>query len=258
VTRADVLQAEICRLEAWPAVHAEDLCGWILRAMAGGYSRTNSVWPGCFDEGAEPRRAIDAAEAFYRRRELPACFQVLTDARPEGLDAILASRGYVVEAPCLTMVKDIGSNASAHDVDITEERTPGWLRLYEPTLSKQKADELPAILDLMPSPRAFAVAEIEGVPAGIGLGVKVGSDVSIDCVLTVEDYRRRGVARQVVAAIETWSARRNVHRMVLSVVAENRPAVRLYEKLGFGTIGGYHYRVLGPSQRQVQELGASP
>jgi GNAT superfamily N-acetyltransferase len=251
VTGVDLLQAETCRLEAWPAVHTERLSGWILRAMIGGYSRTNSVWPARFDHGTDLRSAIDDTEAFYSRRGLTPCFQVLRIARPEGLDAALASRGYVVEAPCLTMAKDVDSIVSRHEVDITEERTAVWLGLYEPTLSKSKACELPGILDHMPSPRAFALFRIEGIPAGIGLGVKVGNDVSVDRILTVEGYRRRGVARQVLAALEIWSSRQGARRMVLSVVAENRQAVRLYEKLGFGMIGGYHYRVLGPSRRPM-------
>jgi ribosomal protein S18 acetylase RimI-like enzyme len=262
VTQGDLLQAETCRLEAWPATYTENVCGWILRAMTGGYSRTNSVWPGHFDAGAEPGIAIDAVEAFYRRRALPACFQVLRDAKPDGLDAMLAARGYVVEAPCLTMAKVIGPVASMRDVPITitEEPTPGWRALYEPTLSKEKARELPAILERVPTPRAFAVAEVGGAPAGIGLGAMVGSDVSIDCVLTATDYRRKGVAHELLAAIEMWSTRRGMHRMVLSVVAENRPAVSLYERLGFETIGGYHYRVLGTArqQMQVQEPEAGP
>jgi ribosomal protein S18 acetylase RimI-like enzyme len=123
--------------------------------------------------------------------------------------------------------------------------------LYEPTLSKAKARELPRILDRMPTPRAFAVSRIEGAPAGIGLGVKVGSDVSLDCVVTVEECRRRGIARKVLGAIEMWSTRQGARRMVLSVVGENLQAVRLYEKLGFEAIGGYHYRVLDPSRRPM-------
>jgi GNAT superfamily N-acetyltransferase len=95
----------------------------------------------------------------------------------------------------------------------------------------------------MPRPHVFAVARVDGVPAAVAIGARVGDDVAVDAVFTHADFRRRGAAEALMAAIEAWAAGEGARRLVLAVVCDNAPAVRLYEKLGFGPIGAYCYRL---------------
>ena len=55
--------------------------------------------------------------------------------------------------------------------------------------------------------------------------------------------RRRGVAQALMLELEAQLAPKGVERITLEVRASNEPAIRLYEKLGYGRVGlrkGYY------------------
>lgn len=59
------------------------------------------------------------------------------------------------------------------------------------------------------------------------------------------DYRRRGVARRLIVALETRLKQRGVEGLLLEVRVSNEPARMLYEQLGFAVVGrrpGYYSR----------------
>ena len=51
------------------------------------------------------------------------------------------------------------------------------------------------------------------------------------------DYRRRGIAQGLVTHLVAQLAEKKVHSLALEVRASNRPAISLYEKLGFAQVG---------------------
>lgn len=51
------------------------------------------------------------------------------------------------------------------------------------------------------------------------------------------DFRRRGIARQLMNAVETFVSRRGGHKLLLQVQHDNASAIWLYESLGYVTIG---------------------
>ena len=51
------------------------------------------------------------------------------------------------------------------------------------------------------------------------------------------DYRRRGIAQGLVTHLVAQLAEKKVHSLALEVRASNRPAIALYEKLGFAQVG---------------------
>ena len=51
------------------------------------------------------------------------------------------------------------------------------------------------------------------------------------------DYRRRGLAEQLVASLVEALAERENHSLTLEVRASNVPAIALYEKTGFAQVG---------------------
>ena len=56
-------------------------------------------------------------------------------------------------------------------------------------------------------------------------------------VATHPDYRRRGIAGELVAYLIAELAEKKVHSLALEVRASNVPAIALYEKLGFAQVG---------------------
>jgi ribosomal-protein-alanine acetyltransferase len=71
----------------------------------------------------------------------------------------------------------------------------------------------------------------------------VGSTADILTVGVVPDARRRGIARQLVAALLTEATHRGVQECFLEVRADNAPAIELYTSEGFNEVGvrrGYY------------------
>src|SRR5579864_3238929 len=92
----------------WPAAECETLGGWRLHASSGCSGRINTCWPlAAPDRSAD--EAIDAAEAWYRRRGLRPRVKLVDGCTdPPDLAERLAARGYVCGVPTLTMTGPLG------------------------------------------------------------------------------------------------------------------------------------------------------
>ena len=74
------------------------------------------------------------------------------------------------------------------------------------------------------------------LPAGKGrraLAPDLPRRLLIRNLWVAETRRRQGIARQLMAAVEALAADTGVTYLSLDVVADNTPAVKLYEELGF-------------------------
>jgi ribosomal protein S18 acetylase RimI-like enzyme len=52
----------------------------------------------------------------------------------------------------------------------------------------------------------------------------------------VPEYRRRGINRLLLEALEGWSVSKGVTEIRLEVYAENAPAIRAYERFGYNSL----------------------
>ncbi len=238
----DHLAAQLCLRDAWPAPETEELGGWQLRAGKGGYNRANSVWAGRFTGEVSLIEAIDRAEAHYRHRGLGLRFQMMDIAQPRGLDAELERRGYRRETPCSDMAKAVSDRAMPTDVSVMEDAGADWLETYGLAQSPERQAELPLILPRLLPQRGFLVCRRNGASAGTALVSRLGSDAAVDCVMTLPDARRTGVARSMLLAAEAWANKEGARRLLLSVVDANAAAMPLYLDLGYRKLAAYHYR----------------
>jgi N-acetylglutamate synthase len=243
MTPEDLLAAEIALRDAWPAAEAVGLGGWRLRAMSGGYNRTNSVWPGAFSGSMPLERAIEQAEAFYTERGLRPCFQVLDSARPHGLDAALAARGYLQDRRCVLMAKTVQLVATSPDTVISADATDDWLSVYLSDQDAVRAGECPRIFAGLPPARAFLVHRVDGEPAAVAMVANTARVAAVECVVTRADLRRKGAAAAVMRSAEWWADTQGAARIVLAVIGDNTAAVALYTGLGYQAVSGYNYRV---------------
>ncbi|MBS0242316.1 MAG: GNAT family N-acetyltransferase, partial [Proteobacteria bacterium] len=102
----------------------------------------------------------------------------------------------------------------------------------------------PRIVEATPAPRAFFSGLLGGKVVASGLTVVDGEVASIQCMATLSEARRMGAARAVLGAIEANAARHGAKWLYLQAEAENMPAIRLYEGIGFRVAGHYHTREL--------------
>ena len=135
MTPTEVERLEEIAFAAWPAEHVEEHHGWRLRWLRGITRRGNSVWTG--RTAAEPALGsrVEHAERFYAALGATASFHV-SPLTPQPLDALLAARGYVVDAPVsvqtapLSRILDESASAELGvEVQVSLTPSPEWFEL---------------------------------------------------------------------------------------------------------------------------------
>ncbi|SFE72758.1 GNAT family N-acetyltransferase [Blastococcus tunisiensis] len=94
--------------------------------------------------------------------------------------------------------------------------------------------------EFVPPRGIFLVAEVDGVPAGCGAWRALPSgEAEIKRVYVEPAFRRRGIARMVVAALEEGAAAAGHAQVVLNSGREQPEALTLYAELGYRPVPGY-------------------
>ena len=260
-TPKEIRHLEAMADRAWPPAEVQAHDGWELRATGPGIGRrVNSAAP--LSPGVLPlEEKVRAVEAFYRERGLAPTVKLTRAARPEGLDAFLAGRGWREDAPVLILTRPLGSVVGGHAVapspDPSRRRGRGadaalpaapsaaWLAANAAVPSHYGAAPA-AFLDLLARirpPAGFATVEQDGEAAAIGMAVADEEWVGLFEIGTLPARRRRGLATAVVARLLEWGGEQGARAAYLQVVEANTPARALYARLGFTEAYRYWYRV---------------
>jgi GNAT superfamily N-acetyltransferase len=239
-TRSRIEQLEAIAYDVWVAPEVADLDGWRLRFAHGLTGRANSVWPN--GEGSLPLdEKLRRAEGWYRTRGVPVLFQLTDAARPRGLEAALAERGYrrngVSVSVQLANLDDVVAR-SAGEAAVATTLDEAWLELWAGSRGFEKLDVGRALLEH----GDVAFASIDGVAAG--RGVAVGEWLGITSMITAPSERRRGHARSILHALARWGAARGCRQAILQVDSSNKPALALYGAAGFAEHHEYRYWIL--------------
>ena len=240
---ADIRRLEEIGARTWPARKAEWLGGWLLSIDRGLTRRANSVLPLGWSGDRPVADHIDEAERCYRADGLAPCFKITRSAQPDDLDAVLDRRGYAMEGHSLVLTADCTyrEDADGPEIILSADATPAWLGCH--WQDHNDDDRWIEIVRRISGPRAFALARLDGGPAGTALASIEDGWACITAVHTVPAFRRRGVARALVGALAAW-ARRQCGGLFLQVESDNEPALRLYAASGFQPAYRYHYRTL--------------
>jgi ribosomal protein S18 acetylase RimI-like enzyme len=236
---------DICRLERaaalhWRAPDTGNLGEWLLRAAEGFTGRANSALP-VGDPGVPLPEAVDAVEAWYRRRNLRPMI-VLPGALP--LEDLLAERAWVPRSgPAFVMTADVADiPAPSAEVRLDPEPDESWLALY-----RYRGQDLPPIARtlLMSAPwQAFASIRRDGSEdraVAVGRISVAGDWAAITAVEVDAACRRQGLGTAITAGLTAAAAARGARRVLLQVETGNAPARALYARCGFGESHRYHY-----------------
>jgi ribosomal protein S18 acetylase RimI-like enzyme len=241
---------ETLAANACPAAEVIHLDGWRLRAVDGVHRRANSVWPNENHGRTSLTEKLQAVEAFYTARRLPARYQMCPAALPPDLDAVLVQRGYVAEARTNVQIADAAlvlerTRAQRCDtVRVSDQFNDEWYSAYydSEAVSAKAARERRGILQRIIPPKGFAEVQHDGKPAALGMGVVEQGWVGIFAMTTRPEFRRRGAAKAVLHALAEWGQTQGARRMYLQVMEDNMPARALYAGMGFETLYTYYYR----------------
>ena len=101
--------------------------------------------------------------------------------------------------------------------------------------------------EFLPPHGLFLVAEVDGVPAGCGAWRALPSgQAEIKRVYVAPEFRRRGIAQLIVAALEEGAAAAGHAEVVLNSGREQPEALALYADLGYGPVPGYGVYACAP------------
>ena len=112
----------------------------------------------------------------------------------------------------------------------------------ERQLTKEGAESLLKVLSKEPNAVIVAVHEnrVHGYLFIKGETVsRVKHRASIAVVGVCDFARKQGIAQKMFAKAHLFAAEREIHRLQISVIATNEPAIRLYEKMGYVREGIY-------------------
>lgn len=223
----------------WPPREQASIAGWTVRATDGFTRRLNSATGA--GSPATDEESLASVRAWFADRSLPAIVRVTPLLSGEAIEGVRRSWGFVDVDPTLVLVRESGERRPIDDVSFVALDDPAFLNRLCVLGGRASSD-----VDHL----AGVVGRIDGVATGVAIGtdavglVAVHRDLAgVFSVGVRPDARRRGLASRIMAAAQSWSAARGARYQFLQVLEANRPAVALYEGLGFRTTYTYHYLV---------------
>ncbi|MBC3993091.1 GNAT family N-acetyltransferase [Streptomyces sp. AC563] len=276
---ADALEIDRIAARSWPPAERARLApagadpdaglasgsGWELRAAGGFTRRANSVFP-LSDPGLPLDEALGRVRAWYAERGLPAYIHVSEGATAEqdALATELARRGWTNEGTAEVWTSALAPLADRDPAPFPAGDTPtlsahgavSGAGAPEPRgeLSRTLSDAWLARYQRFGTPAPESLAVLSGGPsvwfatvwagqeaAAIGRCVVDGRWAGFAAVEVAPEYRRRGLATAVMAALSRAALAEGASAAYLQVEADNARAHALYDGLGFRPHHPYHY-----------------
>ncbi|AGB20907.1 acetyltransferase, ribosomal protein N-acetylase [Mycobacterium sp. JS623] len=215
VRTGDIRNLEHAAALAWPGVDHSWVGGWLLRFGHGITRRANSAVPLDVSGAGVVGAVID----WYAARGVAPLV-----AAPDRL--LRLPPGVPTDAETVIMSGELDFASRA--VDIAGAPDDDWLRLYR---REVPVDVLTAVIG-----GVVAFASAAGAAVGRAAVTEAPDGtrwVGLSAVHVVEEARRRGLARDVCAALLAWGGEQGATRAYVQVLADNTAASRLYESMGF-------------------------
>jgi GNAT superfamily N-acetyltransferase len=226
VRTGDIRNLEYAATMAWPGIERQWIDGWLLRYGHGSTRRANSAVP--LDVHGD-LSAMPAIVDWYAARGEPPLLSV-----PDRLFRV--PPGVPADGENVVMTTDVTTDSPApvstvaSTVAMADRPDAQWLRTY---VRDVPPDVLTAVVDgdvvfAARSDRAVGRAAVTSAPDGTRWA-------GLSAVHVVEEHRREGHARRLCEALLGWAAGRGATRAYVQVLADNAPAIALYESMGFVT-----------------------
>lgn len=232
---------EIASLKSWPAFKQEMNNGWVSRYAEGFTKRANSVtvlYPN--KDLLEPQ--VARCESSYNRVGLPCIFRLLSFNDNKDIEAILGARGYTGGDHSLVLSQNI-EKQKFQPVELDLIPVDKWLKHYcqmSGTVREIHATHI-RMINSIAGAYTLAILPKNGHIMSCGLGVVSNGYFGLFDIVTHPEYRNKGYGAELITGLLSWATQNMAHTAYVQVVAENKPAVRLYQKLGYELSYEYHY-----------------
>ena len=248
-------RVEEASLNAWPALQQMLLDGWVLRFSKGFTRRANSV-TAVYPSTQPALEKIRYCENLYAREGLPTYFRLTTLRDADGLDEALAERGYTQHESAHVLHRTLVTGTLAPGPGFALAPLGSFLATYteltglKGALGEQRSRRprpqrpcTAACCAPSAAKRCSGCSPTVAQPVACGMAVVEGDLAGLFDIVTHPDCRRRGYGRILVQSLLAHATAMGASHAYLQVLADNAPALALYDGLGFSTLYEYWYRV---------------
>lgn len=237
---------ETIAASAWPAKKTKSYGEWLLRAHDGVSNRANSV----LTLGDIPNDDdwLFRIEQFYYSQGLTPRFY-MTESSPIQLESILKLQDYELDTKIhilsVSPEKIINKVALHNEWELTieTEASAEWMNAFM-VLEEHEERDKQAFTDIFRAitfVKGFIALKIKDEIIAVATIATDRGWGYVSNVIVSREYRRRGIASQLMLHLARWAKKHQTKSMFMQVLAHNEPALRLYDTLGFMTIANSYY-----------------
>ncbi len=222
----------------WPAASRTRIGPWTIRDGQGGGKRASAA------TADDPVAARDIPVAERAMADLGQRPLFMIRAGDEPLDDLLSRADYELLDPV-----DIFAIPLA-DLELPAPHRLGAIPSWPPLAIQREiwaaggiGPARIAVMERACSPKITFLSRRDDRPAGTAFAAIHDGVAMVHALEVLPEYRRRGVARALMAGARKWALHEGAADLALVVAKANTGAQGLYSSLGMARVGQYHYRM---------------
>ncbi|MBS4200798.1 GNAT family N-acetyltransferase [Bacillus sp. FJAT-49732] len=227
--------------------------GWLLRFAKGYTKRANSINP-IYSSTLDLNHKIKECESIYTKNDLRTTFKMTPFVSPANLDDILEEKGYTLidYTSVQTLELEGIQEPTLHSVILDENINIDWIENFcrLSHIEESTRDTMIQMLSNIATKKCFISLYDKEHVIACGLGIIEREYIGLFDIVTDMNYRNKGFGEQLILNLLKWGKENGAKFSYLAVVLNNKPALRLYSKIGYKEIYRYWYR--------VKEMNKSP
>lgn len=239
-------QVEQIAARAWPAEIIKQYGTWQVRMHKGVTKRANSVLT--IGPPSENDDWLTKLEAIYEREKITPCFYI-TESTTSEVERVLLQNGYerdtdiaILSVASKELVDHIQVD-NQFEVQKEAEVSPEWMTSF---LSLEGHDEkdrqaYEKIFTNIQLNKSFVSLRLAGEIVAVATIAAERNWGYVSNVVVNKEYRRHGIASQLLRHLAAWAQEHETEHLFMQVLANNTPALHLYEKHGFTNLTNSYY-----------------
>lgn len=230
---------------SWPAAEVIDDGAWHIRlAPSLPYKRTNSI--NCLDQadGKNAEQRLASAIAQFKTAGVKPTLRATPLTPPELIKACSTSDWSKPYSESIVMTASLQSEFNHGAFEMFDAPVPEWIANYKALTMNEEMDgaAITSTLNAIEKPVHFFQIASPDQCLGVAVAVVQAKLVGLFGLAVAKPARRTGLGRALSHAALAWGADQGASTAWLQVEADNKPALELYQALGFTECYRYSYR----------------
>ncbi len=231
-------------INAWPSLQTYIYDGWVIRFADGYTKRANSINP-LYQSLENIEEKIEYCEGLFKDRNLPVVFKLTEESKPVELDIILERKAYKqVDLTSFQGLDLTEITMEDNNCVIESQFSSDWLKSFSKLskLNKNQENTLGKMLDNSIVDNYYFKVIKNNRTIACGLGVQERDYFGLFDIIVAEEYRGKGYGTSLINSMLGFAKENAAKTAYLQVVINNKPANKLYSKIGFKELYKYWYQ----------------